>query len=325
MEKKTSIIVPVYNAGKYLEDCLNSLLGQSDKNIEIILVDDGSEDGSDQICRKAAEKDHRVICLFQSHAGASAARNHGLDCCTGDYVSFVDADDLVSDQYVETLRGMIDHMDADVAVVRFTTVAGLLNSGPATLNIYEGKEQILVSYLDKLSFTGCTAGKMYRRSVVEDQRYECSLKRGEDSLFFESILCKVNRIAVQDLNLYYYRMHSGSVTHQKMTTETFEFWKYREELYRIWLEQCPQISPLIYKIKNLHYADIIKMSSFMDVDRKEKRKIRKEYHDLLKNVEWEEVRKATSFRQNIKLLLGLYFWPGLWLYHQLLERKNQGV
>ena len=97
-----SVIVPVYNAEKYLADCVQSIISQTYRNLEIILVDDGSKDSSGSICDSFAEKDSRIKVIHQENAGVSAARNHGLDECHGEYVSFVDSDDYYSTNLFES-------------------------------------------------------------------------------------------------------------------------------------------------------------------------------------------------------------------------------
>ena len=98
-----SIIIPVYNAEKYLKKCLDSVINQTYKNLEIILVDDGSTDKSPEICDKYAEKDSRIIVLHKENGGVSSSRNAGLDIFKGEYLSFVDSDDYVEPDYIEYL------------------------------------------------------------------------------------------------------------------------------------------------------------------------------------------------------------------------------
>ena len=115
MKKKLSIIVPVYNCEKYLEKCLNSLTNQTLSNIEIILVNDGSKDNSLEICKKHAKKDDRIIVLNQENSGQSKARNVGLAHAGGEFITFVDSDDWVDENYYEKLVNACEKYDADIA------------------------------------------------------------------------------------------------------------------------------------------------------------------------------------------------------------------
>lgn len=103
MDDKITVIVPVYNVENYLRKCLDSIISQTYKNIEIVVVNDGSTDASGEICKEFAEIDHRITYIEQENAGLSAARNTGLENMSGDYVTFVDSDDWIEQDYVETL------------------------------------------------------------------------------------------------------------------------------------------------------------------------------------------------------------------------------
>ena len=103
-----SVIIPVYNVEKYLNECLNSVCSQTFKNLEIILVDDGSTDDSSKICDKWSAKDSRVRVIHQLNAGLSEARNSGLKYCKGDYILYIDSDDSIEEDLVESLMNLIE-------------------------------------------------------------------------------------------------------------------------------------------------------------------------------------------------------------------------
>ena len=111
---KVSIIIPIYNSENYLTDCIESAVSQTYSDIEIILVNDGSTDGSEKICRSYEEKDQRVRLINQSNAGVSAARNAGLDASTGDLIAFIDSDDSVENDYIEYLFDLMDTYGSDM-------------------------------------------------------------------------------------------------------------------------------------------------------------------------------------------------------------------
>lgn len=113
--QKISIIIPVYNVKPYLEQCLISVLKQTYQNIEVILVDDQSTDGSLEICQQFKHQDNRVRLVVQSHAGNSQARNNGLDHATGDLVTFIDSDDFVDNSYVEGLVKQMSQYHSDIS------------------------------------------------------------------------------------------------------------------------------------------------------------------------------------------------------------------
>ena len=116
MTEKITVIVPVYNVEHYLEKCLDSLINQTYKNLEIIVINDGSTDNSGEICQEYAQKDNRIVYIEKENGGLSDARNVGLDKMTGSYVTFIDSDDWVELDYVEILYKKIIEYQADIAV-----------------------------------------------------------------------------------------------------------------------------------------------------------------------------------------------------------------
>ena len=116
MTEKITVIVPVYNVENYLNKCLDSLINQTYKNLEIIVINDGSTDNSGEICQEYAQKDNRIIYVEQENGGLSDARNAGLERMTGSYVTFVDSDDWVEPDYVEVLHNKLIGYQADIAI-----------------------------------------------------------------------------------------------------------------------------------------------------------------------------------------------------------------
>ena len=115
-EPLISVIVPVYNVEKYLRTCVDSILVQSYSALEVILIDDGSTDGSPQICDQYAQQDPRIQVIHQKNAGLSAARNAGIDICRGEYLTFIDSDDFIHERFVELLLNACLSNNADIAV-----------------------------------------------------------------------------------------------------------------------------------------------------------------------------------------------------------------
>ena len=128
MEKELiSVIIPCYNVEKYIDRCMESVLNQTYRNLEIILVDDGSTDGTGEIIKKYAEHDHRIKILHQKNKGAGAARNAGMEIASGSYIGFVDSDDWIAEDMYEYLIGIIKEEDADIAACDFYAVHGRLD------------------------------------------------------------------------------------------------------------------------------------------------------------------------------------------------------
>jgi len=164
-----SIIVPIYNAERYIASCLDSLLSQSEKALQIILVDDGSTDGSVSIARNYAARDPRVECYSQPHAGQSAARNEGMRHAKGEYIAFVDADDSLAPEWCET------HL-------KETAGSDYVQSGyQRILNGIAGKTQLPKH---RYQFTS-PCMRLYRRKAIQDLRFE-------EGMIYEDVLWSVD-------------------------------------------------------------------------------------------------------------------------------------
>lgn len=230
-----SVIVPVYHVQAYLRECLDSLLCQSYKNLEIILVDDGSTDGSGEICNEYGCKDGRVKVIHQKNGGPSSARNAGLDCVQGEYIAFVDGDDVVSIVYIERLYQLIEKFRADVAICGYTrreqhgTEAysewdGNRNS-PENQVICMDSEQMLRQWHGRYKqYETVVWNKLYCASVWNGGqgrrriRYPVC-KRDEDIIVSHQIIQNASRIALTEQILYRYRYRPGSLTDTNVMLE----------------------------------------------------------------------------------------------------------
>ena len=220
-----SIIVPVYNAEKYLDQCLDSLTKQSYKNIEIILINDGSLDLSPAICDRWAEIDSRVKVIHTRNYGVSHARNEGLKVIKGAYVGFVDADDWVETDTYECLLNELIKRKADVSGGGYVReeVGGPVNFFCLEASKAFARTDILknIYSYDKhkiLSWELCD--KLFKREVIGDFRFNESVATGEDMLFFWTIMKHVNVFAYAPLSKYHYRMHEESVMNGGISSKT---------------------------------------------------------------------------------------------------------
>ena len=221
MNDKITVIVPVYNVENYLRKCLDSIIAQTYKNIEIIVVNDGSTDTSGEICKEFVEIDHRIIYIEQENAGLSAARNTGLENMSGDYVTFVDSDDWIEQDYVETLYKKITEYQADIAVgnyYSFNESEGMFYfhiSGDSYYeevydnvsifeNLYESQEM--------KSFALISAwGKLYKAGLFEQLRFDMG-KLGEDGYLNQKIYLLAEKIVYIHKGIYSYRIRNNSLS-----------------------------------------------------------------------------------------------------------------
>ena len=221
MDDKITVIVPVYNVESYLRKCLDSIIAQTYKNIEIVVVNDGSTDASGEICKEFAEIDHRIIYIEQENAGLSAARNTGLENMSGDFVTFVDSDDWIEQDYLETLYKKIVEYQADIAVgnyYSFNESEGMFYFHILGDSYYE-KVYDNVSIFENLyesqemkSFALISAwGKLYNAGLFEQLRFDIG-KLGEDGYLNQKIYLLAEKIVYIHKGIYSYRIRNNSLS-----------------------------------------------------------------------------------------------------------------
>ncbi len=199
-EISVSIIVPIYNSEKYLEECLLSIVNQKYRNFECIMIDDGSVDGSAKIAKAYSQKDKRFKYFYQKNSGVSAARNYGLRESTGDYITFLDSDDYLCQDYLEQYINCINSTNAKI-------VCGGYTKDGSNVLTYPGDRSKLKGYIENL-VTG-TGGvvwcKVFSKDILKNQIFKVGLSMRED-LLFQLELCKTlpNDITIAYLNYYGY-------------------------------------------------------------------------------------------------------------------------
>lgn len=211
MDKKVSIILPVYKVSSYLEECIRSLMEQDYENLEIIPVDDGSPDDCGAVLDRLAAEDDRIKPIHKQNGGAASARNAGLDAATGEYICFVDSDDKVERQYVTSLVRALEDSGSDIAVCGFffwsTRQADPCQSITAA-GTYDGRSY-LVQFLRDWS---CSLlwNKIYRRQVIGELRM-VEGHRVDDEYFTYQLAMNARTVTVIDRKLYHYRLRKTSV------------------------------------------------------------------------------------------------------------------
>lgn len=222
MNDLISIIVPIYNVERYLERCVRSITSQTYKNLEIILVDDGSLDKCPEICDKLAEEDSRIKVLHKVNGGLSDARNHGIDNATGSYIMFIDSDDYIDSCMVEVLYNALINTKSDIAMcgIEFVDEYNCImkNANPAKLKRKVMSQEDFWEELiknDSINYTPCVVvwNKIYNRKIFESIRFDIG-KIHEDEMILHKIISNCNKISSVQNKLYNYIQRSTSIMNE---------------------------------------------------------------------------------------------------------------
>lgn len=244
MSDLISVVIPVFNAERYLQRCVDAVLSQSYSQIEVILVDDGSTDSSGYICDEYVAKDKRVRVLHQQNQGASLARQNGLRQTRGEYVTFVDSDDWIDSEYLSTLYEMLVKYHVSVGACGVQRV----NEGEEFVKKGDDYKIILLKYEDlmprffKYEFWGFP-GKLYLRSALMQIPFpEATLS--EDYLVMSKLFMQERKMAYTAAPLYFYEYHPASLSHQKLSKRAFEEFVNVKDVYELMKEHDPQFSDM---------------------------------------------------------------------------------
>ena len=260
MSPLVSIIIPVYNVERYIKACLESLCEQTYKEIEIIVIDDGSTDASGTICDEIAKKDSRVLVFHLSNGGVAKARNYGISMAKGKYLTFSDSDDTVVNNFIEQSVSLIK--DADYVSGAFKTVNDRAEESIIDYMLEYDETVDCTEYLKKMAeyqagaYWGANWGKFYKSSIIKEHnlRFESNVGFAEDFRFNLEYLKYVNKIALIHNPVYYYRVDtSGSLSKKRRNPEIY--WQEYLELYRRYKN--------LYSTKGIFESVQVKLSRFL--------------------------------------------------------------
>lgn len=220
MNELVSVIVPIYGVEEYLDKCINSIINQTYKNLEIILVDDGSPDKCPDICDEWAKIDNRIKVIHKKNGGLSDARNAGIDCARGEYFIFVDSDDWIESTMVEHLLTVCKKYDVKlVSCARYITDGNSINAVAFSGNerVYSA-EETLKEILSGKAIDVAAWDKIYARALFDSVRFPVG-ENNEDIAVFYKIVDSAGKVAHSGTTEYYYRNRSGSITKLKYSIE----------------------------------------------------------------------------------------------------------
>lgn len=304
-----SIIIPIYNVAQYLPKCLDSILAQTYKNLEIILVDDGSKDNSGKICDEYAKKDTRIKVIHQKNGGVAAARNTGLAIANGEWIGFLDSDDWIEQDMFEYLLNLTCKYDADIAQCGIFFEDNIYVKEIA----YPEKEYFAPYGIEKFTnsdmrfIVNSVCNKLYRADIIKNIKFDTNYPIGEDLLFNIEIMLKIKGIAFGVLRKYHYLYYKDSASHLAPTLKKIE--SNNKVLEKI----CNLVKDNVYAKR---YFEIEQLKDYMDMSSKIVRYYKKEFEPC-KNIIQKNLREKTkifltacelTLTERTKLMLIAWCW-----------------
>ncbi len=264
MKPLISVILPIYNVAQFLPRCIESVCRQTYDNLEIILVDDGSPDECGDICDKYAEKDNRIVVVHKQNGGLSDARNKGAEIANGEYITFIDSDDYVTDTYVEYLYSLIEKYHTRMSLCTHTVVFEKGNN-----IIYgNGKDEVLTTEIclermlyDDVINTSAWA-KLYETEMVRKFPYPVG-KLFEDIATTYKFFMECGKIACGYKSQYFYMLRSSSIVYQKFNMKKLELLEMTDIMARDVLKEYPQLKIAVQR-RQL-YARFSTLNQFQNV------------------------------------------------------------
>lgn len=253
MQDLITVIIPVYMVEAYLDRCVKSIVNQTYKNLEIILVDDGSKDNCPALCNCWEQKDNRIRVIHRENGGLSAARNSGIDVARGEYLAFVDSDDFVSEKFIEELYQACKQTGSQIAQCRYEYVDGDVMTKDKEvvtepMEVFSGKEMIKgMSWRDG-AYNVVAWNKLYHKSVFEGVRYPEG-RIHEDEATTHKLFYKAEKVAFVYCFLYGYYTGGTSITRDKFSIKRLDWeWAVRNRLTFLKERQETEILIPMYKI-----------------------------------------------------------------------------
>jgi len=296
--EKISVIVPVYNVEKYLKQCIDSILQQTYKNLEIILVDDGSTDSSGNICDEYREKEQRIKVIHKSNGGLSDARNCGLNIATGDYISFIDSDDFISKYFYEIVMEVFCKSDVEIVAIqrgesfwdsKDNKIGFAKNSADYIYNECSSKDALKLMLYQKIA-TGAPF-KVCKRELFKNIRFPIGYYYEDVATTYKYFL-KAKRVAIIDAKLYGYRKRHESIIRQEFSEKKMSAVKIFEEMLN---DEELRDSDIVEAVISRTFA--MMFSVFLQVPYSDKSNLNRLWFEIKK------CRKSVLFNKNKNMRL----------------------
>lgn len=303
MDKLVSIVIPVYNAEKYLFKCLNSVINQTYKNIEIILIDDYSTDSSFTICKKYESNDKRIRTMSSESKGVSNARNTGIKNSTGEFIQFVDSDDYIEKNATEIMVKEQEKTDTDLVVFGFRKVNGKNNItyiSPISKE-YNNKNEFIADNINK-GLMNAIYGRLYKTKIINQNniKFDSNMELGEDIIFNIDYLNYANKIVTKECSIYNYIIDNSFLT-QKVRDD---YVKERIQLIELMQDKLNNAdSKLQYELdKKLMYIMVGCFEHIINKKNIKYKNIQEETIDLLQDKYVNKINKITDINYFYRLM-----------------------
>lgn len=311
-----SVIIPVYNVERYLNECLNSILVQTFNNIEIILVNDGSTDKTEEICDEFAKKDNRVHVFHKGNTGVASSRNIGVDLASGDFIIFVDGDDVADKEMIEVLYNNLKKYDADISI------CGLLNfDKKMPESILKNQETIVMNNIEAIEsmfyqryFDTGPVAKLYKSSIVKKNRFPDG-KVFEDLYTVYKFLNDAKKVVFTPDIHYYYRQNEISLMHKDFENSILDELSAIDEIESFVNKENPELEASFLSRKFSSYCQVFGWIPEND-DNKEIIEIRKMIWKFIRSYRGEMIKNKKARRKN--KIAALLSFGGKHLFYRLL-------
>lgn len=304
---KVSIIVPVYNVEKYISQCIESIINQTHKNLEIILVDDGSTDNSGKIADEYALKDNRIKVIHKKNAGVSSARNTGIDNATGEYVCFADADDYLMTDYVEYLLELIVKHNADISLTKEMYTTFYTNQVKEDLIDEYTPEKATIEILIYNIPIGVYC-KMFKREFLgKNIRFVPNIFIGEGFNFNTACFQRANKVVAGHKKIYFYRRNNPSSATTKFSVKKWENGLFAiENIKKDFVIKSSKIMEA-WKYANWHtHCDVFNLLVIAGAEKQHPEMYKKCLH-IAKKQAWYSFKLPIRFREKIRAIIVMIY------------------
>lgn len=300
---KISIIVPIYNVEKYIGKCINSIINQTYKNLEVILVDDGSPDNCGRICDEFAKQDSRIRVIHKKNGGVSDARNHGTKIASGDYIMYVDGDDYIELSACEELATILEECKADIVCYNFRKVDELGNiiynkniysQGNTGKKVVMSYEEAMIDNLYRKNIRYEAGSKIYSKKIAKKIEFPINML-SEDFATFYKFLLEAQKIIFYDKCLYNYVHRKGSTMTEKKIKLYLDTFVAEKNIYLVMKKICLKEADKKV-LENRHFNNLLKIYAKIYDSKSEKDIIvKKEVEENIDNINIDFLNRKGKF------------------------------